>query len=126
MCYAEDAAAAHAFVTDCTPIGGLIPESYDCGRDDYYNPDPAPGSYLATHWNTGGRRPPPARHGHRGQPRRRGRGHVRPHAAGQSAAASSASSRLRDRLPMSCSTGSPCLKSMNVGMASTPYLAATA
>jgi hypothetical protein len=52
MCYAEDAGAAHQLVTDCTPIGGLIPESYDCGRDDYYSPDPPPGSYLATHWNT--------------------------------------------------------------------------
>ena len=24
----------------------------DCGRDDYFNPSPASGSYLATHWNT--------------------------------------------------------------------------
>lgn len=24
----------------------------DCNRDDYFNPDPPPGSYLATHWNT--------------------------------------------------------------------------
>lgn len=23
----------------------------DCGRDDYFNPKPAKGSYLATHWN---------------------------------------------------------------------------
>lgn len=23
----------------------------DCGRDDYFNESPAPGSYLATHWN---------------------------------------------------------------------------
>ena len=25
---------------------------WDCNLDDYYNPNPAPGSYLATHWNT--------------------------------------------------------------------------
>lgn len=24
----------------------------DCGGDDYFNPDPPPGSYLDTHWNT--------------------------------------------------------------------------
>jgi hypothetical protein len=26
-------------------------EVYDCSLDDYFNPSPAPGSYLATHWN---------------------------------------------------------------------------
>ena len=25
---------------------GAIPQTYDCGHDDYFNPDPAPGSYL--------------------------------------------------------------------------------
>jgi hypothetical protein len=25
---------------------------FDCDKDDYFNPTPRPGSYLATHWNT--------------------------------------------------------------------------
>jgi hypothetical protein len=24
---------------------------YECGQENYYDPNPAPGSYLATHWN---------------------------------------------------------------------------
>jgi hypothetical protein len=51
MCYAEDEGAAHPLETDCSPVAGAIVQSYDCGRDDYFNPAPAPGSYLATHWN---------------------------------------------------------------------------
>lgn len=52
MCYVEDAGAAHPLRQDCGTLPGAIPQSYDCGRDDYFNPAPAPGSYLATHWNT--------------------------------------------------------------------------
>jgi hypothetical protein len=51
MCYLEDSGAAHPMRNDCPRIGGAIPQVYDCGRDDYFNPAPAPGSYLATHWN---------------------------------------------------------------------------
>jgi len=51
MCYVEDAGAAHAMQWDCPRLGGVIPQAYDCGRDDYFNPDPPAGSYLATHWN---------------------------------------------------------------------------
>jgi hypothetical protein len=52
MCYVEDAGAAHGMQQDCVGLPGAIPQSFDCGRDDYFNPAPAPGSYLATHWNT--------------------------------------------------------------------------
>jgi hypothetical protein len=52
MCYVEDAGAAHAMQQDCAGLPGAIPQNYDCGRDDYFNPAPAAGSYLATHWNT--------------------------------------------------------------------------
>jgi hypothetical protein len=51
MCYVEDSGAAHALRNDCPRIGGAIPQTYDCGRDDYFNPAPPAGSYLATHWN---------------------------------------------------------------------------
>jgi hypothetical protein len=51
MCYVEDAGAAHPMQWDCPRVGGAIPQAYDCGRDDYFNPDPPAGSYLATHWN---------------------------------------------------------------------------
>jgi hypothetical protein len=39
-------------VTLTYPCGGAWEGLLDCGGDDYYNPNPAPGSYLATHWNT--------------------------------------------------------------------------
>ena len=51
MCYTEDSGAAHAMQYDCPRVGGAIPQAYDCGRDDYFNPAPAAGSYLASNWN---------------------------------------------------------------------------
>jgi len=52
MCYEDGDDMVHPYVPTVCPLGdGPIPQTYDCGRDDYFNPDPAPGSYLATHWN---------------------------------------------------------------------------
>lgn len=44
MCYGSTPAAARC------PQRAAIPR-LDCGHDDYFNTDPRPGSYLATHWN---------------------------------------------------------------------------
>jgi hypothetical protein len=51
MCYVEGPGAAHPMRYDCPRTAGAIPQVYDCGRDDYFNPAPAPGSYLARSWN---------------------------------------------------------------------------
>jgi len=47
MCY-QDAAN----VTLTYPCASQDDRLFDCNHDDYYNTNPAPGSYLATHWNT--------------------------------------------------------------------------
>lgn len=44
MCY-DDGSASRRQTTTCRG------RSYDCNKDDYFNPSPAPGSYLASHWN---------------------------------------------------------------------------
>ena len=53
MCYDDGSLTPpqHYQNTFCTTGTGTIPQTYDCGHDDYFNPDPTPGSYLDTHWN---------------------------------------------------------------------------
>lgn len=59
MCY--DEAGAPVATPVCQPAATIPPSPgisegqrlgrYDCGQDDYFNPAPAAGSYLATKWN---------------------------------------------------------------------------
>jgi hypothetical protein len=52
MCYDDGSTGSQPYTdTVCDFIGGAIPQTYDCGHDDYFDPDPVPGSYIATHWN---------------------------------------------------------------------------
>ena len=51
MCYNDGGPASGAYTTgDCgdAPNGTAL---LDCTRDNYFNPCPAPGSYLANHWD---------------------------------------------------------------------------
>ena len=53
MCYNDGGSAGAQYSTShCGDAanGGAI---FDCGFDDYFNPWPQPGNYLATHWNIG-------------------------------------------------------------------------
>jgi hypothetical protein len=54
MCYSDGGTQSTPYSTTACPqiagSAGLV-QTYDCGGDDYFNPSPAPGSYLATHWN---------------------------------------------------------------------------
>ena len=47
MCYAAGGLGAQVVCPDRS-----LERLLDCNDDDYFNPDPAPGSYLDTHWNT--------------------------------------------------------------------------
>ncbi len=47
MCYSDGTAL---LIEDVCP--GDLEALFDCGGDDYFNPAPPPGSYLASHWNT--------------------------------------------------------------------------
>jgi hypothetical protein len=51
MCYDDGGPGDHGQVTDCAQLHGTIKMPLDCGGDDYFSPSPAPGSYLANHWN---------------------------------------------------------------------------
>lgn len=48
MCYDDGGTAQQPIA--CRRAG-VLGAAYDCNQDDYFNPSPAPGSYLATHWN---------------------------------------------------------------------------
>ncbi len=48
MCKSDG--AGEVFGNACS---GMYPFVFDCNNDDYFNPKPEPGSYLATHWNLG-------------------------------------------------------------------------
>jgi hypothetical protein len=52
MCYLDGSAEQVNYSDTVCPFENLaIPQTYDCGHDDYFDPTPAPGSYLDTHWN---------------------------------------------------------------------------
>jgi hypothetical protein len=48
MCYASDGGSRSNYSASVCSTKVL-----DCGRNDYFNPAPAAGSFLATHWNAG-------------------------------------------------------------------------
>jgi hypothetical protein len=71
MCYDDDGPGPVGLVFNCLET---FPLPYECGGDDYFNPSPVAGTYLATHWNvydsaflcpvatcvaSGGSQPPP-------------------------------------------------------------------
>jgi hypothetical protein len=48
MCYADDSVVVMSYPCPAADSKSFL----DCNQDDYFNANPAPGSYLATHWNT--------------------------------------------------------------------------
>lgn len=48
LCYSDGGSKSNYNDNVC---GGTYMGNLDCNHDDYFNPYPAPGSYLATHWN---------------------------------------------------------------------------
>lgn len=53
MCYNDGGPTATPQTTPCG--SGATESRVDCGYDDYFHTNPAPGSYLSTHWNMGSR-----------------------------------------------------------------------
>ncbi len=52
MCYADGGTYGPGGTLTYAPeCGSSSTQAYDCHQDDYFNPLPAGGSYLATHWN---------------------------------------------------------------------------
>lgn len=53
MCYADGGPMGQAgdLRAGCAPRDDVMAQPYDCTGQTYFNPKPAPGSYLATHWN---------------------------------------------------------------------------
>jgi hypothetical protein len=54
MCYADGGSRGRYtdMVYRCPYDTGAMNETFDCNNDDYFNPEPAPGSFLASRWNT--------------------------------------------------------------------------
>jgi hypothetical protein len=48
LCYDDDGSGGKSTYVACNTPGA---QYWDCNKDDYFNPTPASGSYLATHWN---------------------------------------------------------------------------
>jgi hypothetical protein len=53
MCYDDGSPEGSGYSADVCTVDGIsgIGAPYDCNKDDYFNPAPAPASYLDTHWN---------------------------------------------------------------------------
>ena len=54
MCY-RDSNTTPPMRVDCT-APGLNTTRFDCGHNDYFHTNPAPGSYLANFWNAANNR----------------------------------------------------------------------
>lgn len=50
MCY-DDGTLKAPMSDRCPAPENGVGARFDCGHDDYFSANPAPGSYLATHWN---------------------------------------------------------------------------
>jgi hypothetical protein len=55
MCYDDGGTLTGSYSTSaCSLLANSQPgmaQTYDCNHDDYFSPNPVPGSYLDTHWN---------------------------------------------------------------------------